>query len=222
MSEIALRFQEIQKQIALHSGGRAVEVVGVTKFQPLERLREGIGAGIKILGVNYAQEGEKFRAAVGDGVRWDFIGHIQSRKAKGLSHYDCIQSLDRTNVAEILNREAQGQGIVVPCLVEINIGEETQKSGVLPGNLESFLAEVSRLSYIKVVGFMGMPPALEPVEQRRPFFRKLKEIFDRYQPKLSLTTLSMGTSDDYLIAVDEGSTMVRLGTSLFGARPSAG
>ena len=217
--DISTRLKEIEIQIASRAADRKVEIVGVTKHQPVERLREAVRAGIKVFGVNYAQEGEAFRAALGDSVRWDFIGHIQSRKAKHLLDYDRIQSLDRASVAEILNREGQSRGTALSCLVEINIGEEPQKSGVLPSELDGFLKDLATLSYLKIDGFMGMPPPLQPVEARRPHFKMLREFFDRYREKYRLSVLSMGTSEDFLIAVEEGSTMVRLGTSLFGARP---
>lgn len=190
-------------------------IVGVTKGQPVERVREAVAAGITILGNNYAQEGEALRAAIGPDVRWHFIGHIQSRKAKLLTAYDCIESLDRISVAEELNKRVEGK---ISVLVEVNVGGEAQKSGISPSELPGFLESLRALEKIEVRGLMGMPPPLQPVEERRKFFRELKSLFTRHASGSRWDTLSMGTSDDFEIAVQEGATLVRLGTALFGPR----
>lgn len=215
---MSVRENLIQIRASLEKIGRApVRIVGVTKFQPVERVREAVDAGVGILANNYAQEGKKLRECLGDpALEWHFIGHIQSRKVKYLIHYDCVQSLDRVEVASALQERVQGP---LSVLVEVNIGAEPQKSGILATNMDFFLKELARFPRLRVRGIMGMPPPVEPVEGRRPFFKALRTLYDRYQSSFGFDCLSMGTSDDYLIAAEEGSTMVRLGQVLFGARP---
>ena len=189
-----------------------IAIVGVTKLQPVALIREALAAGVKILANNYAKEGSALRMACGDlPAKWHFIGHIQSRKVKSLTDYDCIQSLDRISVAKELEKRLQGD---IEVLVEINIGGEAQKSGIASAALPDFLCELHAFPRLRVRGLMAMPPPLEPVEARRPFFQELRRLFDRH----SFDCLSMGTSRDYLVAIQEGSTMVRLGTALFGER----
>jgi pyridoxal phosphate enzyme (YggS family) len=211
MSEVAARLAGIRAEI----GG--VQVAGVTKFQPVEKVREAVAAGLKILANNYAQDGEKLMAELGGAaVEWHFIGHIQSRKVKYLTDYALVESLDRLSVAEALSQRATRE---LSVLVEVNVGGEAQKSGIAPAELEAFLDALGKLPNLKARGLMGMPPPLEPVEARRPFFKELRQLYDRYSKQYGLSTLSMGTSADYKIAVQEGATLVRLGTSLFGERP---
>lgn len=199
--------------------GRSVSIVGVTKLQPVERIQEAVDAGIRILAVNYVQEGQTLFSSLRDFPgEWHFIGHIQSRKVKFLPAYQCVQSLDRMSVAHDLNEVLERIDKTLEVCVEVNIGSEPQKSGVLPDDLGPCLKELASLNRLRLKGIMSMPPFLEPVELRRPFFRRLKELFDRYQSSYGLETLSMGTSEDYLIAVEEGSNMIRLGTLLFGSR----
>lgn len=221
MGEVTQNFQRLQAAIAEAAPGREILFVGAAKDQPVERVREAIHAGLKIVAMNYAQQGDVLRDALGADaarVEWHFIGHIQSRKAKLLGRYDCIQSLDRLEIASILSERRGEESKGPSVLVEINIGDEPQKSGISAEHLATFLEELSALPHLRVAGLMGMPPPLEPVEARRPYFRRLKELFDTYQSRYSFTQLSMGTSEDFLVAVEEGATMVRVGTSLFGNR----
>jgi pyridoxal phosphate enzyme (YggS family) len=218
---IAERWAAIRAQLAQVAPGRSVAVIAVAKFQPIERLREARAAGITRFGQNYAQEGESAMVELGrDGIEWHFIGHIQSRKVKYLVDYDCVQSLDRFELAQSLNEKLQASGKQIDILVELNIGGEAQKSGIDPTELGPFLERLRSLPAIRVKGLMVMPPPLQPVELRRPFFRRAKEWFDRYEAAYSFSTLSMGTSEDYLVAVEEGASMIRLGTVLMGERPA--
>jgi len=221
LSAIKQNFLKIQKDIQEYSPHpEKVRVVGVAKFQPTERVKEAIAAGIRILGVNYAQEGEQLREFLRDvPILWHFIGHIQSRKAKNLVHYDCIETLDRSEVARKLNEHALKSSRVLKVLIEVNLGDEPQKSGVNKNSLNSLVSELRNLPQLELVGLMAMPPAVEPAA-RRPFFRELKVLFDSVSSNYPLQELSMGTSDDYQIALQEGATLIRLGTCLFGPRPS--
>ena len=219
MSLIVENLKLIRQQIALVAKGREIEVVGVTKHQPLDKVKEAIQAGIVKLAVNYAQEGDELRLQIeNDQIQWHFIGHIQSRKVKYLTDYQYVQSLDRLEVAEDLNARLEKLQKAIYILVEVNIGREPQKSGVFPERLDDFLDRVSALPNLKVIGLMAMPPMLHPVEDRKIYFREMAQIYRKFQPQYHFETLSMGTSDDYLLAIQEGSTMVRLGTCLFGRR----
>lgn len=219
MSSTAENLKLIRQQIALVAKGRVIEVVGVTKHQPLDKVKEAIEAGVTKLAVNYAQEGDELRLQIEDEkIEWHFIGHIQSRKVKYLTDYQYVQSLDRLEVAEDLNARLEKLQKAIYVLVEVNIGREPQKSGVFPERLDDFLDRVSALPNLKVIGLMAMPPMLHPVEDRRVYFKEMAQIYRKLQPQYRFEILSMGTSDDYLLAIQEGSTMVRLGTCLFGRR----
>lgn len=221
MGSTTSKLISIRSEISLRKQCNDVVLVGVTKFQPLEVVQEAIDSGLTDLAVNYAQEGETLRALLASkNIRWHFIGHIQSRKVKYLTEYQMIQSLDRLEVATSLNGRLKAEGKKIKALIEINLGEEDQKSGIQESELEIFLNDVNALNAIEIRGLMVLPPPLKNPEDRRPFFKKAKNLFDRFQATHSLDTLSMGTSDDYLVAVEEGSNMVRLGTTLFGKRNS--
>jgi len=221
VSQITENFLKIKQDIVKYSPHpESVTLMGVTKFQPLEKITEAIESGLTHLGVNYVQEGEKLRNVIPEKeLTWHFIGHIQSRKAKLLLDYDFIDSLDRLEVAADLNKRAQERGKTLKVLVEVNIGRENQKSGVLPEDLDNFCQSLSGFSQLKIAGLMAMPPALDP-EQRRPFFKQMRSFYEKLGLLYPFETLSMGTSEDYSIALQEGANCVRLGTVLFGARPA--
>ncbi len=197
-------------------GGKSVLVVGITKGQPVERVREGLTAGLSALGNNYAQEGQLL-VDMFPSCEWHFVGHIQSRKTKYLTRYSWIHSLDRIEIISNLNARLEAENKTIQGLVEINIGEESSKSGIAPQELAAFLEAAAPNKQIRLRGLMVMPPPLFPVEKRRCFFQRARELFQSINAP-GWDTLSMGTSEDYSIAVEEGSTLVRLGTVLFGAR----
>lgn len=218
MSLVAQNLKQIRERVA-RAASHPVTILGVTKKQPSLKILEAIECGLTHLGNNYVQDGEKLRDELkGKAVRWHFIGHIQSRKAKDLTQYDCVESLDRLEVAKILNERMSATGKKLPVLVEINIGQEESKSGVLPADLDGFLAGLGKMPHLTPSGLMCLPPPLEPVEKRIPFFDQMAELFHRYQSQYPFETLSMGTSDDFEIAVKHGANHIRLGTVLFGAR----
>lgn len=219
MSSVAENWLRIQEELQKVAPGQGIRIVGVTKGQPVERLREGIAAGLRYLGNNYVQPGSALRAELADfSGEWHFIGHIQSRKAKELLGYHCIESLDRLSVAEDLGRRAKEAGVTLPVFVEVNIGGEGSKSGVAPGELEAFLDAAAVLPGLRLEGLMAMPPPLEPAA-RRPYFQKMRGFLDQFSASHGLKWLSMGTSEDYREAVAEGANLIRLGTVLFGSRP---
>lgn len=212
------RWLQIQKNIErVTQGQRTVRVIGAAKYQPERRIAEAIQCGLMDLGVNYAQDGEILREQFSAlPVQWHFIGHIQSRKVKFLVNYDWIHSLDRIEIAEALNGKLRELNKSISVLIEVNIGNEEAKSGIAAEALEGFVDKLD-FSQIVIRGLMCMPPPLAP-EARRAFFQKAHELFLRLGAGRNWDTLSMGTSEDYEVAIEEGATMVRLGSTLFGER----
>lgn len=203
-----------------------VKLVGVTKTVPVERIREAIGAGISILGENYIQEARKKRALLaGLPVSWHFIGHLQTNKARfAVECCDWIETLDRENLALELDRQAARAGKKIPVLIQVNIGGEATKSGVPPENLPAVFNLASSLEWIEVRGLMALPPFFDQPERARPCFRRMRELLDALRQQApkpeKLTELSMGMSGDFEVAIEEGATLVRIGTALFGTRPA--
>jgi pyridoxal phosphate enzyme (YggS family) len=239
MNEVAQSIRERYLQTldkiasAAQKSGRApesVRLVVVTKSQPVEVVQAAIEAGVQILGENYPEEGVRKIQALAEksAVEWHMIGHVQSRKA-GLvaQHFNLLHSLDSLKLAQRLARFAEEAGRILPVLLELNVGgedskggwpawEESQRSGLLD-EISSVLA----LKHLQLRGLMAMPPLGETAEFSRPFFQRLKrwqENFREEFPQASWTELSMGTSLDYEVAVQEGATFVRVGTAIVGPR----
>jgi PLP dependent protein len=182
-----------------------VEILAAVKYVPLEELGVLADAGLELLGENRAQDLEAKGAAYPGVFTWDFIGHLQSRKVRQvLPHVRYIHSVASDSVLAQLARHATPDAEV---LIEVNVAGEAGKNGIAPGELEDFIARCP----VTVVGLMTMPPLASSPEQSRPFFAALRELAGRH----GLRELSMGTSQDYLVAVEEGATIVRLGTSLY-------
>lgn len=195
----------------------AVTLIAVSKKQPTEAIREAYAAGQLDFGENYAQELRDKQAALADlaGVRWHALGPLQTNKAKYVAgKVALVQTLDRVELARELVRRAGGAP--VRALVEVNIGREPQKGGVTPEELPARLAELSAVPGIELSGLMCIPPVADEPEASRVHYRALRELRDRLLPG---GDLSMGMSDDFEVAVEEGATLVRVGTAIFGARP---
>ena len=175
-----------------------VTIVAATKYVDVEDLPALAEAGIEVVGENRAQDLEAKHARHGDAFRWHFIGHLQSRKARTVN--------ELCELCHSLASESAAQRLEIPALVEVNLSGEESKSGILEAELEDFLA-----LYANVVGLMTMPPFTDDAEASRPYFRRLRELAERN----GLRELSMGTSQDYRVAADEGATMVRLGSVLY-------
>lgn len=218
MNTVAENLNEIQKSISRFAH-HPVSIVTVTKKQPIERIQEAVRAGIGMLGINYTKEGLVLQKTLGIPVAWHFIGHIQSKKIKFLVDYQCIQSLDRPKIAESLEESLRILHRKIPVLIEINIGNEPQKSGIQAASLGSFLKMVVNSSHLEIKGLMAMPPPVVPVESRRVFFKAMRSLYQKFQKEFGFEWLSMGTSEDLVIALQEGSNMVRLGSCLLGERP---
>jgi len=229
MGSVAENLKIIRERIAaacLRSGRDPGEVhlIGVTKTVPLDRIIEGVEAGIEILGENYVQEAkEKITALRKHNITWHFIGHLQTNKAKTAVEYcDCIQTLDRESLARELHRHALQTRRKVAVLIQVNVGAETSKNGVSPENLTDLFCYASALEGLEVQGLMALPPYYEDPNLVRPHFRAMRELLDQLRRQASrperMTHLSMGMSHDFEQAIEEGATMVRIGTALFGTR----
>jgi pyridoxal phosphate enzyme (YggS family) len=226
---ISENIRDVFEQIrhATQQSGRpegAVRLVAATKSVGLEQVREGITAGLTILGENRLQEAlPKIEGLRGLPIQWHFIGHLQRRKARSVvGVFDLIHSVDSLELAEEIDKRAQEAGLRQAVLLEVNLEGEPTKSGFRPDELERLLPRVGALSHVEVRGLMAIPPPVSDPEQARPSFRRLRELAERLSRQgistVSLKELSMGMSSDYPVAVEEGATMVRVGTAIFGAR----
>jgi len=200
-----------------------VTIVAAAKTRTSEEVRELIDAGVTDIGENYVQEAEDIRRMLGrtaDAVRWHLIGHLQTNKInKVLGLFDVLQTLDSVKLARAVNKRAE---TAMSVLIEINSGREPQKTGVLPENAERVIREIAPLQNISIKGLMTMGPRFGDPEDARPFFQQTKKLFDHIAsvdiPGVEMDILSMGMSNAYKIAIEEGSTMIRPGTALFGTR----
>lgn len=233
MDSVAENLAGIRERIeaACARAGRAptgVRLVGVTKTVPVERIREGIGAGISILGENYIQEALRKKEALADlPVSWHCIGHLQTNKAKyAVECCDWIETLDRESLARELDRQAARVGRKITALIQVNIGGESSKSGITPEDLSPFFKTASQFENLEIRGLMALPPFFDQPERARPYFRRMRELLDRLKQECSapelLSELSMGMSGDFEVAIEEGATLVRIGTALFGSRAKSG
>jgi PLP dependent protein len=201
-----------------------VSVLGVTKTVSMERIREAVTVGVSLLGENYVQEARQKVAALADlPVSWHFIGHLQSNKARlAVELFEWIHTLDRLSLAQALDREAQKRGHPIPVLLQINMGGEDSKSGLAPDRALDFFRSLAPVDGLRVRGLMTLPPYFEDPEDVRPYFRQLAKLMEQMRQEAphpeDLTELSMGMSHDFEVAIEEGATLVRIGTALFGER----
>jgi PLP dependent protein len=205
-----------------------ITLMAVSKTFGPERIREAYGAGLRVFGENKVQEFSGKIEALRDlsAAEWHLIGHLQSNKAgKAAELFAAVDSVDSLKLAEKLNAAAEKLGKSLAVLIEVNVGGEEAKSGVDPesGELDALLQSAPRLNNLKIRGLMTIPPFTEDPESARPFFRKLRELCDGIRARnlaaISMGTLSMGMSHDFEVAIEEGSTCVRVGTGIFGERP---
>jgi hypothetical protein len=198
-------------------GGRArgeVTLVAVSKTFPAEFVDEAIAAGISEVGENRVQEARDKKPLVRGAARWHLIGHLQSNKAKdAVSLFDVIQAVDSIELAEKLARAAESHGKRQEVMLQVNIGDEPQKSGIARADVDAVVKQTSGLASLHVIGLMAIPPIGTP-EESRPYFRELRSMRDA----LGLQHLSMGMSEDFETAIEEGSTIVRVGRAIFGSR----
>jgi len=204
-----------------------VEVVAAAKARTPEEVLEAVQSGVKIIGENYVQEAERAYEVVGNKVKWHFIGRLQKNKVKrAVKIFDVIETVDSVEIAKEIDKRCEQIGKVLPILVEINSGDEEQKSGVSPRDAEPLIREISGLKNIKVMGLMTMGPRFGNPEDSRPYFIKTREIFDKIKklnlPNVEMRYLSMGMTNSYKVAIEEGANIVRIGTKLFGERNYVG
>jgi len=202
---------------------REVTLVAAAKTRAPDEIMRAIAAGIKVIGENYVQEAREAYTAIGKRARWHFIGHLQKNKVKGaVEIFDMIETVDSMKLAERINRSCAALGRTMPVLIEINSGREPQKAGVLPEEAEDLLREIATLKQIRVQGLMTMGPRFGDPEEARPYFRETKNLFDRLKKEklanAEMRLLSMGMSNTYSVAIEEGANMVRIGTGIFGER----
>lgn len=199
--------------------------MAVSKTVPAEPILEAVEAGIRMLGENYVQEAEQkinaLKGRVPETVSWHLIGHLQKNKAKkAVALFDVIESLDSVELARRIDKVAREMGKYQRVLVQVKLSDEPTKSGIPEAELEDLLEAVARMQHLRVEGLMLLPPYFEDPEQTRPYFRRLRQLRDELHRKgyTFLKELSMGMSHDYEVAVEEGATIVRIGTAIFGPR----
>lgn len=223
------KIKEVQENIAIAKDRRSadkqhdVRLIAVTKNHDIYAMREAIDAGITDIGENRIQEAKEKFESLDRKVTWHLIGHLQTNKAKqAVKIFDLIHSVDTLHLAEAINSAAANIGKLQRVLVQVNLAKENSKSGVYAENLEELLHKVDELPNLQLMGLMCIAPNYEDVEECRPLFAKMYEIFNKVK-EMSFQTaniiyLSMGMTHDYRIAIEEGSNMVRVGTGIFGPR----
>ncbi len=218
----ALIKQNIQRILAELPNG--IELVAAAKARTPEEILQAVEAGVKIVGENYVQEAKKAYEVVGKRARWHFIGTLQKHnvRRKTVEMFDMIETVDSLEIAKEIDRRCAQIGKVMPVLIEINSGREEQKSGVFPEDAEQLVRDVSNLRNIKVMGLMTMGPRFGNPEDARPYFVETRKIFERIKgldlPNVEMKYLSMGMTNSYKIAIEEGANIVRIGTKIFGER----
>jgi hypothetical protein len=203
------------RQAAAHSGrdSTSIKLIAVTKTVPPARIREAVECGIRDIGENRLQEAlTKIQALAGLELSWHFVGHLQTNKAKKVvEHFDWVQSIDRIELAQRLNQAASRP---LPVLIEVKLHEEPNKSGIDETQLPGLVDQFRSYENLRLRGLMAIPPFFDDPQDARPYFRKLRDLAGRF----ALSELSMGMSHDFEVAIEEGATMVRIGSALFGER----
>jgi hypothetical protein len=202
-----------------------VELVAAAKTRTPEEVKKAVEAGIKIVGENYVQEAQEAFDALGNEVRWHFIGHLQRNKVKNaIKIFDMIETVDSLKLAKEIEKRAAREDKVMPVLIEVNSGREEQKFGVLPEEVEELARKIADFKHLKLQGLMTMGPMVGDPENARPYFVETRKVFNKLKelsiPNLEMKYLSMGMTNSYKIAVEEGANIVRIGTKIFGPRES--
>jgi len=200
-----------------------VELVAAAKTKTPAEVLEAIEAGVGIIGENYVQDAQAAFAAVGRRARWHFIGHLQTNKVKkAVEIFDLIETVDSVDLAREIGKRSAALGKTMPVLIEINSGEEGQKAGVRPAEAEALIRAIAEIPNVAVQGLMTMGPYEGEPEQFRPYFRTTREIFAAVGklglPGVEMRRLSMGMTNSYRVAIEEGANLVRIGTKIFGPR----
>jgi len=226
MNSIAENLERVREQIAQAAAraGRVaeeIELVAITKTHPAEKVREAIEAGQALFGESRVQEARAKIPELPSNLRWHFVGHLQKNKIRhALPLFEMIHSVDSLNVAQDINRIAGEQGMHPRVLLEVNVAGEGSKFGFSPDKLRDQMEELLALPRLSILGLMTIPPLAEEAEASRKYFVQLRELRDRLQTEfhVDLAQLSMGMTEDFAVAVEEGATLVRVGTAIFGQR----
>ncbi len=200
-----------------------VELMAAAKARTPKEILRAAEAGVKIIGENYVQEALAAFETVGPLVKWHFIGHLQRNKVKkAVQIFDMIETVDSLELTKEIDKRCSQYGRIMPVLVEINSGKEPQKYGVLPEEAESFIREILPFQNVKIQGLMTMGPMFGDPEDARPYFVETRKIFEKLRslslPGVEMKYLSMGMTNSYKVAVEEGANIVRIGTKIFGPR----
>lgn len=202
----------------------SVRLVAVAKTHPAAAVREAYAAGQTLFGENYVQEArDKIAELAGEPLHWHFIGHLQRNKAKhAVDLFELIHTVDSIKLARELDKQAAKRDKVQQILIQVNVGYENTKSGVFAEDCLALVRETARLSHLQTLGLMTLPPFFDEPERVRPFFRRLRELADAIRreriPGVRMEELSMGMTGDFTAAIEEGATLVRVGTAIFGER----
>ena len=222
------RLKEVEEKIitACTTGNRNredVTLIAVSKTKPIETLQEAYNLGVRIFGENKVQElVDKYEVLPND-IKWHMIGHLQRNKVKYIiDKVDCIHSVESIRLAETIEKEAAKHNRIVNILVEVNVAGEESKFGLTPEETPSFIEEIAKFPHLRVKGLMTIAPFVDDSEENRPVFKALKKLSVDIAAKnidnVSMNVLSMGMTNDYTVAIEEGATMVRVGTGIFGER----
>jgi len=200
-----------------------VTLVAASKTRTPEEVQAAIHAGIKAIGYNYLQEAERIHKVISNQVKWHMIGHLQRNKVKrAVKLFDMIETVDSVKLAQMVDKQCSLENKKMPVLIEINSGKESNKTGVLPQDVDELILKINDLPNLHVQGLMTMGPRFGNPEDARPYFRATKKAFDRLKnldiPNVEMKYLSMGMSNSYKIAIEEGANIIRVGTRLFGER----
>ena len=228
MADVAANYRAIVervKQAAVSTGRdpREIKILAAAKAQDIKSIEAAIVAGVLLIGENYVQEASLKRKGLPTSVEWHLIGHLQRNKAKAaVEIFDVIESLDNAELARELDKEGRKRNARVRAFIEINVGGEETKSGIAKAKVADLLRTIGQLDHLSIEGLMTVPPFREKCEETRPYFREMRQLRDELHslklPNVDLRELSMGMTHDYVIAVEEGATIVRIGTALFGPR----
>jgi pyridoxal phosphate enzyme (YggS family) len=200
-----------------------VELMAAAKARTPQEIMRAAQAGVKIVGENYVQEGLAAFGVVGNRVKWHFIGHLQRNKVKkAVEIFDMIETVDSLELSAEIEKRCAQRETIMPVLIEINSGREKQKFGVLPENAEDLIREISELKNLKIEGLMTMGPMFGDPEDARPYFVETKKLFEGIKtldlPGVEMKYLSMGMTNSFQVAIEEGANIVRIGTKIFGPR----
>ncbi len=206
---------------------RSLTLVAVSKTVPADRIRQATEAGIEILGENRVQEAREKISRLASGLTWHMVGYLQRNKAREAARlFQMVQSVDRFALGEVLSGAAKERPEPLPVLVQVNLGGESTKAGTAPETLSELVKGLSGLDGIRVRGLMAIPPPAARPEEMRPHFRLLRELAERLAgldiPRVEMRELSIGMTADFEVAIEEGATMVRVGTAIFGVRDEGG